>query len=94
MINTTDIRGMNFESAIIELDEIAKRIKNGPGPVDNSVQDFRRCAALKAYCAARIIAAKAKIEQITLRNNGTFFGGPFLVDAKEQRSRCSVADFN
>ena len=40
MINTTDIRGMNFESAIIELDEIAKRIKNGPGPVDNSVQDF------------------------------------------------------
>lgn len=72
------VEAMRFEDALKELEEVVNRLDSGDVPLDESIALYERGAKLKAHCEARLAEAQARIEQITVAENGTPAGtAPF-----------------
>jgi len=57
---TTD--KMNFEEALKELEDIAKKLEAGSMDLDDSIAIFERGAELKKFCETKLAEAERKIE--------------------------------
>ncbi len=74
----SDIEGLSFEAALAELEQIVRALEQGAEPLDKSIELYQRGDRLKRHCEARLKAAQAKIDQISLGADGQPVGtAPF-----------------
>lgn len=66
----TDMEKLSFEDALAQLEKIVSQLESGEAPLEKSIELYERGTALKAHCEARLKAAEAKVEKITLSANG------------------------
>ncbi len=71
-----DIAKMSFEDALEELEKIVRELEEGKAKLDDAIGSYERGAALKAHCEARLREAKAKVEKISIGQDGTIGTGP------------------
>lgn len=65
-----DIVAMPFEQAMQELERIVGELEKGAVSLDESVKLYARGKALQARCEKLLAEAEARIEKITLGENG------------------------
>jgi exodeoxyribonuclease VII small subunit len=64
------ISALSFEAAMGELETIVRRLESGDVNLEESVALYERGHALRAHCEARLAAAQARIEQVSLGADG------------------------
>lgn len=76
MAETThaDVRKLNFERAIEELETIVKRLEDGKVPLEESVTIYERGEALKRRCEELLRTAEARVDKITTDSSGRAVG--------------------
>jgi exodeoxyribonuclease VII small subunit len=57
----------DFESAIAELDKIAKTLEEGDLPLEKSLELYERGVQLSRFCHSRLEAAERRIEILNER---------------------------
>ena len=73
-----EVTEMSFEEALRELEQVVGQLERGDVELEKSIALYERGALLKTHCEARLALAQARIEQITLAENGTPSGtAPF-----------------
>lgn len=73
-----EVTEMSFEEALRELEQVVGQLERGDVELEKSIALYERGALLKTHCEARLAQAQARIEQITLAENGTPSGtAPF-----------------
>jgi exodeoxyribonuclease VII small subunit len=65
-----EIEKLSFEEALSQLERIVGQLESGDVPLEASIELYERGTALKAHCEARLKAAEAKVEKITLSAGG------------------------
>jgi exodeoxyribonuclease VII small subunit len=65
-----DIKGMSFEVALKELEQIVTRLERGDVELEQSIEIYERGEALRAHCDQLLKRAEAKVERITLNAQG------------------------
>ena len=79
--DSKDISALNFEDAMAALEQVVAQLESGNAPLEQSIGLYTRGTQLKAHCEAKLQDAQAKIEKITLDENGQPAGAqPFDVD--------------
>lgn len=66
----SDIAALPFEQAMQELERIVGELEKGAVSLDESVKLYARGKALQARCEKLLAEAEARIEKITLGENG------------------------
>lgn len=78
---TADISALSFEEAMAALEKIVAQLESGNAPLEASIDLYTKGTKLKAHCEAKLKDAQAKIEKITLDENGAASGTePFDAD--------------
>ena len=72
-----DIASLSFEAAMGELETIVRRLEGGDVSLEESVTLYERGHALRAHCEARLAAAQARIEQVSLVDGQPAGTAPF-----------------
>jgi exodeoxyribonuclease VII small subunit len=62
---------LSFEEALRELEGVVGQLETGNVELEKSIDIYERGAELKKHCEAKLAQAQARIEQITLAENGT-----------------------
>jgi len=76
-----DIAALSFEEAMAALEKVVAQLESGNAPLEASIDLYTRGTQLKAHCEAKLKDAQAKIEKITLDENGAAAGTePFDAD--------------
>jgi exodeoxyribonuclease VII small subunit len=65
-----DIKGMSFEAALKELEQIVTRLERGDVDLEQSIDIYERGEALRAHCDQLLKKAEAKVERITFNAEG------------------------
>ena len=66
----SDIKTMSFEQALKELETIVDRLEKGDVELEASILIYERGEALKTHCDALLRKAEARVEKISLNQNG------------------------
>lgn len=66
-----DIKEMNFERALKELEAIVGRLERGDVELEESITIYERGEALRDHCDRLLKLAEAKVEKLTVANDGT-----------------------
>lgn len=75
------ITDLSFEDALKRLETIVQRLESGDVPLDQAIKLYEEGDRLRAQCEARLQAAQAQIDRITLGNDGKPVGvQPFDAD--------------
>ncbi len=69
-----DIQKLSFEASLKALEDIVTRLESGDISLEESIETYTRGTNLKRHCEAKLKAAQAKIEQITLDDKGAVKG--------------------
>ena len=69
-MDADSIDQLSFEAALAELEQIVRTLEQGSEPLDTSIELYQRGDRLKRHCEARLKAAQAKIDQISLGADG------------------------
>lgn len=69
-----DIASLSFEQAMAALENVVAKLESGNAPLEESINLYTRGTKLKAHCEAKLKDAQAKIEKITLDENGAAAG--------------------
>lgn len=72
-----DIASLSFEAAMGELETIVRRLEGGDVSLEESVTLYERGHALRQHCEARLAAAQARIEQVSLVDGQPAGTAPF-----------------
>ena len=72
-----NIASLSFEAAMGELETIVRRLESGDVSLEESVTLYERGHALRAHCEARLAAAQARIEQVSLVDGQPAGTAPF-----------------
>lgn len=64
------ITELSFEDALKRLEAIVQRLESGDVPLEESISLYAEGDRLRAQCEARLQAAQARIEKITLGADG------------------------
>ena len=70
MTDTAAIAAMSFETALAELETIVRALESGQAPLEQSIEQYERGAALKAHCESKLAAARLRVEKIVIGNGG------------------------
>ncbi|HEY4204782.1 MAG TPA: exodeoxyribonuclease VII small subunit [Xanthobacteraceae bacterium] len=68
--NNADVKKLNFERALEELESIVKRLEDGKVALEESVTIYERGEALKRRCEELLRQAEARVDKITTDANG------------------------
>lgn len=71
------IAKLSFEEALDELEKLVKQLENGKAKLDDAIGAYERGAHLKRHCENKLREAQAKIELITVSENGEIKTTPF-----------------
>ena len=66
----TDIKDLSFEQALKELETIVERLEKGDVELEASILIYERGEALKTHCDGLLRKAEARVEKISLNQNG------------------------
>jgi exodeoxyribonuclease VII small subunit len=69
--SAADIAEMAFEAAMQELEQIVGQLEKGSVSLDESVRLYARGKALQERCEKLLAEAEARVEKITLGENGS-----------------------
>ncbi|HEV2571333.1 MAG TPA: exodeoxyribonuclease VII small subunit [Beijerinckiaceae bacterium] len=69
-----DIAKLPFEDALKELESIVSQLESGQVSLDKSIELYERGEKLKGHCEALLKSAEARIEKISLGNDGKLKG--------------------
>ena len=72
----SDIAAMSFETALAELEKIVRALEEGNAKLEDAITAYERGAALKRHCEAKLREAQAKVEKITLSQDGSVGSEP------------------
>jgi exodeoxyribonuclease VII small subunit len=75
-----DIATLSFEDALGELERIVRQLEEGKAKLDDAISAYERGAALKRHCAMKLRDAQAKVERITLADDGRIGVEPARLD--------------
>jgi exodeoxyribonuclease VII small subunit len=70
MTDPTDISALSFEDALNQLETIVARLESGDAALDEAITLYTRGDALRVTCDKRLKDAQARIEKITLGQDG------------------------
>ncbi|WOK36337.1 exodeoxyribonuclease VII small subunit [Sphingomonas sp. C3-2] len=72
MTETTDaeLAELSFEDALKRLETIVSRLESGEASLDESISLYAEGDRLRQQCEARLAAAQARIEKISLGQDG------------------------
>jgi exodeoxyribonuclease VII small subunit len=70
----TPVADLSFEAAMSELEKVVSQLEAGQVPLEDSIRLYERGAELKKHCEARLKAAEARVEAITLGPDGAAAG--------------------
>lgn len=65
-----EVADLSFEAALAELEAIVEKLEAGRVDLDQSIAIYERGQKLRAHCDALLRAAEARIEKITLKDDG------------------------
>lgn len=65
-----DITAMDFEDALVALEEIVRQLEGGRIRLEEAVAAYERGVRLKCHCEVRLKEARAKVERITTGPEG------------------------
>jgi exodeoxyribonuclease VII small subunit len=68
--DNADIKTMSFEAALKELETIVDRLEKGDVELEASIVIYERGEALRAHCDGLLRQAEARVEKISLNQNG------------------------
>ena len=68
--DNNDIKAMSFEAALKELESIVDRLEKGDVELEASIVIYERGEALRAHCDGLLRQAEARVEKISLNQNG------------------------
>lgn len=66
-----DIAEMNFEDALGALEDIVRKLEGGQVSLEDSLEIYTRGTRLRQHCTAKLKDAGARIEKITMMQDGT-----------------------
>lgn len=69
-MSKSPVESLSFEDAMAELEDVVRKLEAGDVALDDSISLYERGAALKKHCEAKLKAAEAKVEAITLGPDG------------------------
>lgn len=58
------IEDIKFEDALLELEEIVRKIESGDHSLDESLELFERGITLTRHCSSKLESARQKIEKL------------------------------
>ena len=64
------VEEMSFEQALKELETIVDRLEKGDVELEASIVIYERGEALRAHCDGLLRQAEARVEKISLNQNG------------------------
>ncbi len=64
------ITELSFEDALKRLEAIVQRLESGEATLEVSIELYAEGDRLRSQCEARLAAAQARIEKITLGSDG------------------------
>lgn len=67
---TADIKTMSFEDALKELESIVDRLEKGDVELEASIAIYERGEALRSHCDGLLRKAEARVEKISLSQDG------------------------
>jgi exodeoxyribonuclease VII small subunit len=70
MSDDANIADLSFEDALKRLETIVHRLESGEASLDESIELYAEGDKLRSQCEARLQAAQARIEKITLGPDG------------------------
>lgn len=79
------VEALSFEEALTELEGVVRALESGSAPLDQSIAAYERGVALHKRCEAALARARARVEAITLGEDGTPTTGPLDKDGGTQR---------
>ena len=65
-----EIETLSFEAVLAQLELIVRSLETGTEPLDQSIELYQRGDRLKRHCEARLKAAQARIDQISVDAEG------------------------
>jgi exodeoxyribonuclease VII small subunit len=71
MTDDPNITELSFENALKRLEAIVHRLESGEASLDESIELYAEGDKLRGQCEARLQAAQARIEKITLGPDGS-----------------------
>ncbi len=69
-MSETDIKGLSFEKALAQLEDIVARLEGGKVDLEDSIKLYEKGEALKKHCETKLKEAEVRIEKITLDPSG------------------------
>ena len=72
---------LSFEEALVELESIVRGLESGESALEDSISAYERGTALKQHCENKLRDAQAKIDKISIAQDGTVNTQP--LDSKE-----------
>jgi exodeoxyribonuclease VII small subunit len=69
--SNADIARLSFEDALKELETIVDRLEKGDVELEASISIYEKGEALRAHCDKLLRSAEARVEKITLDQNGS-----------------------
>jgi len=70
MTQEDDVAALSFEDALKRLEAIVARLESGEASLDESITLYAEGDQLRARCENRLADAQARIEKITLGEDG------------------------
>ena len=70
MAEPEDVKTLSFEDALKRLEAIVARLESGDASLDESITLYAEGDKLRAQCEGRLADAQARIEKITLGQDG------------------------
>jgi len=71
-----EIAKLSFEEAMAELEKLVRQLEDGKAKLDDAIGAYERGSLLKRHCEAKLREAEARIEKITVLENGTIQTSP------------------
>lgn len=75
-----DLAKTSFEDALTALEQIVRELESGKGDLETSIAAYEKGMVLKQHCEARLKEAQAKIEKITVGEDGRVKTAAFDVE--------------
>ena len=72
--DTSDLKSLSFELALKELETIVDRLEKGDVELETSIVIYERGEALRSHCDCLLRKAEARVEKISLNQNGEPIG--------------------
>ncbi len=75
-----EIAAMGFEEALVELEQIVRRLEGGQVKLDEAILSYERGAQLKQHCERKLNEAQQRVERIVIGPDGAISAEPAKLD--------------